>query len=220
LQTFFVFPPDGAIEGIVKSKKTYDSPDRLLGGSAYEKIVQDQDTLIALYDIAPGTRFPHINGFFSKDLSEVKEDSSGWIFMRAGDFTYIACRPLRPYEWKAYGQSKRLFSPWLKNGVVVQVAARSEYPSLDEFGKAIKALPLEFQTTPTPHVKFRSLRGTLIDFTYGETAKFNDKPIDYAHWPLFGGPFLHADVDSESLTMTYGSMKRKLDFKNLTVRTN
>jgi len=220
LQTFFVFPPDGAIEGIIKSKKTYDSPDKILGGSAFEKIVQDQDALIALYNIPPGTRFPHINGFFSKDLSELSEDPSGWIFMRGGDSTYIACRPLQPYNWKPFGGGggKRLFSPWLQNGVVVQVAATSEFPNLTEFGKAVKSLPLEFDVKSTPRVKFRSLRGTTIEFTYGETPRLNGKPLDYDHWPLFGGPFLQADVDSETLTMTYHTMKRTLDFKHLTIR--
>ena len=69
-------------------------------------------------------------------------------------------------------------------------------------------------------MKFRTLRGTLIEFTYGETPRLNGKPIDYEHWPLFGGPFLQADVDSEMLTMTYGAMKRTLDFRHLTVITN
>jgi len=217
LQTFFVFPPDGAIEGIIKSKKTYDSPDKLLGGSDYEKIVQDQDSLVALYNIPLGTRFPNINGFFSKDLKDVTEDKSGWIFMRGGASTYLACRPLQPYVWKTFGEGKRLFSPWLRNGVVVQVAASSEFPSLAAFASAIKALPLAFQVSPIPKVKFQTLRGTLIDFTYGETPRLNNKPIDYEHWPLFGGPFLHADVDSETLTMTYGTMRRTLDFKHLTI---
>jgi hypothetical protein len=100
----------------------------------------------------------------------------------------------------------------------VQVAATSEFPSLAAFGTAIKVLPLEFSVTPTPKVKFRSLRGTLIEFTYGETPRLNGKPLDYPHWPLFGGPFLQADLDSESLTMTYGNMKRTLDFKTLTIK--
>ncbi|MDE3195468.1 MAG: hypothetical protein KGN84_03935, partial [Acidobacteriota bacterium] len=179
LQTYFVFGPDSAIEGVVRSKKTYDSPDKFLGGSPYEKIAQDRDTLIALYDIPPGTRFPHINGFFSKDLAEIREDSSGWIFMKGGASAYIACRPLQPYSWKPIeGGGKRLFSPQLKNGVVVQVAARSEYPDLDSFARAIGALPLEIHTDPTPRVRFRSLRGSLIDFTYGETPIVDGKPLD------------------------------------------
>ncbi|HKD05092.1 MAG TPA: hypothetical protein VKB79_04240 [Bryobacteraceae bacterium] len=219
LQTYFVFAPDAAIEGVVQSKKTYDSPDKLLGGSPYEKIVQDQDALIALYNIPSGTRFPHINGFFSKDLSEVREDPSGWIFMKGGNSAWIACRPLQPYSWKPIeGGGKRLFSPELKNGVVVQVAAASEYPDLEAFGRSIKALPLEIHTDPVPRVVFRSLRGSQIDFTYGETPKINGAPIAYEHWPLFGGPFLEAAVDSEQLTIHYGTMRRVLDFRTLTVR--
>ena len=61
----------------MSSKKTYDSPDKFVGGSPYEKIFQDQDTVIVLYDIPAGARFPHINGFFSKDLRDVVEDPSG-----------------------------------------------------------------------------------------------------------------------------------------------
>lgn len=218
LQTYFVFNPDGAAEGVAKSKKTYDSPDKLLGGSPYEKIVQDQDALIVLYNIPRDTRFPHVNGFFSKDLSEVREDKSGWIFMRAGASTYIACRPLSPYSWKPIeGGGRRLFSPYLKNGFVVQVAAASEFPDLGAFAKAILALPLEFHLDPTPRVVFRSLRGVKMDFTWGETPRLDGKPVDYEHWPLFGGPFVEAAVDSQQLILKYGHMRRVLDFRKLTV---
>ena len=218
LQTYFVFNPDPAIEGVVKSKKTYDSPDKLLGGSPHEKIFQDMDTVVALYDIPPGTRFPGINGFFSKDLTETLEDPSGWIFMRAGDSTYIACKPLQPHEWKPIaGGGQRLFSPYPKNGVVVQVAAQSEYPDLAAFGRAILKLPLETSLEPTPHVRFRTLRGRTIDFTYGGTPSVDGIPTDYQRWPLFGGPFLEAAVDSERLVMKYGRMRRTLDFRALSI---
>ena len=217
LQTYFVFSQDTGIEDVVRSKKMYDSPDKFSGGSPYEQIVQDRDTLIALYDVAAGARFPHINGFFSKDLAELREDASGWIFMRGGD-ALIACRPLQPYSWKPIQSGgKRLFSPYLKNGVVVQVASASEYPDLDGFRRAILALPLTFTLNPAPSVHFRSLRGTQIDFTYGETPKLDGRPVDYGHWPLFGGPFLESAVDSEVLTIKYGDQRRVLDFKNLKV---
>jgi hypothetical protein len=219
LQTYFVFNSDNAVEGVVKSKKTYDSPDKFLGGSPYEKIMQDQDTVITLYDIPPGTRFPHVNGFFSKDLAEVVEDKSGWIFMRGGDAAYIACRPLQPYSWKPIATGgRRLFSPYLKNGFIVQVAAASEYPDLQSFGRAIVKLPLEFRLVPTPSVRFRSLRGKLLEFTYGAVPRIDGVPLDYDHWPLFGGPFLEAEVDSEKLTLKYKTERRTLDFRNLTVK--
>lgn len=218
LQSYFVFTQDTGIQDVVQSKKFYDSPDKFSGGSPYEKIVQDQDTLVALYDMENGARFPHVNGFFSKDLAEVREDPSGWIFMRGGE-ALIACRPLQPYFWKPIeGGGRRLFSPYQKNGVVVQVAAASEFRAgLDEFKRAILALPLDVRLNPVPSVRFRSLRGSQIEFTYGEVPRIGGRRLDYEHWPLFGGPFLEAAVDSQVLTIRHGAMKRVLDFRNLTV---
>jgi hypothetical protein len=218
LQTYFVFSPNTGIESVVKSKKTYDSPDKILGGSPFEKLFQDQDTVIALYNIGPESRFPHVNGFFSKDLKELVEDPTGWIFMRGGDTTYIACRPLQPYSWKPIAKGgRRLFSPYLKNGFVVQVAAASEYSDLASFGKAVKALPLTFRMEPVPSVRFVSLRGKTLEVTYGSDPKANGVSLDYPHWPLFGGPFVEAAVDSEKLTLKYGNLRRYLDFQALTV---
>jgi hypothetical protein len=217
LQTYFTFPPDGPVEDIVRSKPTYDSPDKLLGGSPYEKIFQNEDTVIVLYNIPPRTRFPQINGFFSKDLADMQEDASGWIFARGGE-ALIACRPLQPYLWKPIaGGGRRLFSPYLQNGVIVQVAAASEFAGTDAFRRAIVALPLETHLEPAPAVRFRSLRGRELDFTWGKTPAVDGMPLDYAAWPLFGGPFLEAAVDSERLVLKHGSMRRTLDFHTLTV---
>jgi hypothetical protein len=217
LETYFTFPADIGISGVVSSKKSYDSPDKFNGGSPYEQVFQDQDTIVALYDVAPGARFPHINGFFSKDLTEVVEDPSGWIFARGGD-ALIACRPLQPYTWKPIdGGGRRLFSPYLKNGIVVQVGARSEFADLQAFRRAILALKLEFSVDGTPSVRFRSLRGRTLEFTYGQAPRRDGTPLDYAHWPLFGGPFLEAAKDSEVLVMKYREMRRTLDFRRLTV---
>jgi hypothetical protein len=113
--------------------------------------------------------------------------------------------------------ASELFSPHLKNGVVVQVAAASEYPTLDDFRRAILALPLEIKVDPLPAVCFRSLRGKALEFTCGQIAGVDGAALDYEHWPLFGGPFLEAAVDSEQLTLKYGKMRRKLDFRNVTV---
>jgi hypothetical protein len=188
-----------------------------VGGSPYEKIFQDRDTVIALYDIAPGARFPHINAFFSKDLRDVVEDAAGWLFAKGGD-AWIACRPLQPYSWKPIdGGGQRLFSPYLKNGVVVQVAAASEFQSFDAFKAAILKLPLSFDLDGTPSVRLRSLRGRELEFTYGAAPRVDGRTVEYDKWPLFGGPFLQADVDSEQLVMTHGSMRRVLDFKALRV---
>ena len=210
LQAYFTFAPDPATEVVYRSKKSYDSPDKFLGGSPYEQILQDRDTVIALYDIAPGARFPHINGFFSKDLSMIVEDPSGWIFARGGD-AWIAYYPLAPYSWKPIeGGGKRLFSPHLKNGVVLQVAAASEFPTLDSFREAIKKLPLQVSLAPTPSVQFRTLRGANLSFTYGQER-------DFSTWKQFDGPNLQAERNSGTLELRHGKQRRMLDFRTLTI---
>jgi hypothetical protein len=217
LQTYFVFGPDFGTEAVIRSKKTYDSPDKLMGGSPYEKVFQDLDTIVALYDIAPGARFPHINAFFSKDLRDVVEDPSGWIFAKGGD-AWIACRPLQPYAWKPIeGGGRRMFSPYLKNGFVLQVAAASEFPTYTAFQSAIRKLPFTFDLKGTPSVRLQSLRGRDLEVTYGAAPRVNGNAVQYDKWPLFGGPFLNAGVDSEQLILTHGSKRRTLDFKSLRV---
>ena len=217
LQAYFTFGPDFGTEEVYRSKKTYDSPDKLLGGSPYEKIFQVEDAVIALYDIPFGTRFPHVNGFFSKDLEEVEEDASGWIFARGGQ-ARIAYRPLAPYVWKPMaGGDRRLFSPHLKNGTIVQVASVSEYPAAAAFKKAVLGLRLEVKMAPAPAVRFTTLRGRRMEFQYGETPRVDGKALDYDKWPAFGGPFLQGEPGVRRLTMRHGAVRRVLDFERLEV---
>lgn len=230
MQTYFTELPDQMIKGVAKEgKPSYDMPDKLLGGSRFERVFQDLDTVVALYDIPPGTRFPHINGFFSKDLVNVTEDASGWIFAQGGN-TYLAYRPLAPYTWEPLVKFKsswsderiptgdrRLVSPHLKNGTIVQAASAREFADFEAFKRSIRALPLRFSLEPVPSVVFRSLRGKDIRFTYGEAPQLDGKPVDYARWKLFEGPYLNAEKNSRRLTLTHGRLERVLDFNTLTI---
>ncbi|MBS1831556.1 MAG: hypothetical protein JST65_02525 [Acidobacteria bacterium] len=210
LQTYFTPMPDYFLDEVLRSKKTYDSPNKWIGGSPYEQILQDQDTVIALYDIPEGTRFPHIHGFFSKDLQQVKEDPSGWIFVQGGD-TYIAYFPLAPYRWnKLDNGGRELFSPHRQNGAIVQAADKSEFASFGEFQAKIRALPLKHGLSPTPSVDFTTLRGKRLQFTYGQQ-------IDRSGWPMFDSPFLKAAPGSKTLELRHGNLHRVLDFENLKI---
>ncbi|MBI1355182.1 MAG: hypothetical protein GC160_12615 [Acidobacteria bacterium] len=211
------FPPmlDAFLEAVVRSKTTYDSPDKLLGGSPFEKIFQDQDTVIALYDIPESEKFPHINGFFPDGLEALVEHESGWIFAHASN-AYVAYRPLAPYEWKPIEKGgRRLYSPSRRNGTILQAASASEFASFEEFQRKITALPLEFALEPVPTVRFRSLRGHELAFTYGRTPSADGRPLDYAGWKSFEGPFLNADAQGRKLTLTHGGQRRVLDFTDL-----
>ena len=206
----------------------------MVGCSPYEKVFQDLDTVIALYDIKPGERFEQVNGFFSKDLVDLTEDDSGWIFARGGD-TYLAYRPLADYHWIPHlkyrrlpsdagykwardpSGSKILVSPHVKNGTIVQAASVSEFATFKDFQKAMIALPLEYSLEPVPTVRLTTLRGKEVSFTYGEAPIVNGEPLDYSQWKLFGGTHLNAEIGGRKLTITHGRLQRVLDFNTLTI---
>ncbi len=218
LQMYFTELPDWMPYLVTQqAKPTYMSEDKLIGGSKYEQVFQDHDTLIALYNIAPGTHFEQVNGFFSKDLAKLEEDKSGWIFAQGGN-TYLAYFPLAPYVWKPMAKGdKRLVSPHARNGTILQVASASEFPSWDAFKDAIRALALKTQRDPVPRVEFTSLRGRKLVAHFGAIPTIDGQEVDYAHWPLFDSPYLHAEKDSRLLTLTHGNLKLVLDFNHVTI---
>jgi hypothetical protein len=230
MQTYFTELPDQMTKGVTKEgKASYDSPDKFLGGSRFEQVFQDRDTIVALYDIPPGTRFPHINGFFSKDLVDLTLDPSGWIFARGGN-AFLAYRPLAAYELKPVARiksswtgeradtgDKLLYSPHLKNGTILQAASAAEFKDFVAFQAAIRALPLTFSLEPVPTVKFTTLRGKQVVCTYGVTPVLDGRPVDYSKWKLFEGPYLNAEKGSKKLTITHGKLERVLDFNTLTI---
>jgi hypothetical protein len=192
-------------------KPTYDRPLKLTGASPHEQIAQAQDAVVALYDIPEGTRFPHILAFFSRTLTDLQEDDSGWIFAR-GEQALIAYRPLAPYEWLSHEEGHRLLrSSHLKNGAVVQVAPLSEVGSVDAFRERVLALDLSFSLQPRPNVSFVTLRGDSIDVTYGADPVVNGRRQDEELWKLFDGPFLHSELDSRVLDLCHGDERRRLD---------
>lgn len=236
MQTYFNVRPDAMVTAVAaEGKPSYDVADKLLGCSPYEQVMQDEDTIIALYDIPKGTRFEQVNGFFSKDLKHMTEDASGWIFAQGGD-TYLAYYPMAPYRWEAHmaysrlpnlgngyryerveSGSQVLISPHLKNGTIVQAASASEFKSFDDFKQTIRELPLEVRLNSTPKVTFQSLRGKQLVFEFGKTPSVNGKRIDYSKWKLFEGPYLNAEKGSRKLTISHERLERTLDFNTLTI---
>ena len=233
---FFAGDWDTATNIIARSKADYDTPDKLPGGSPYEQVYQHGAALIALYDIPPGTRFPLVTVFFSRDLAQTDEDASGWIFAQGGP-AYIAYRPFahgewRPSDWTGllrngaggtfisggftdWGAGHRCYvSPALRNGYVVQVAAARDFASYEAFKAAVRTLPLKFSTTAAPEATFTSLDGTVIHARYGQTPAINGKLVDFAKWPLFESPFGHALRGSQKLEISYGPERYLLDFEH------
>ncbi len=214
-------------------KLDYDLPDKLEGGSPYEHVFQHGPALIALYDIPPGTRFPLVDTFFSRDLARREVDASGWIFCQGGP-AYIAYRPFAPGEWRPMGWTgamARLEGGWFaagyrdyargnrclvsgspRNGYAVQVAPVRDYPSFAAFEAAVRRLPLRFTLEPRPEATFTSLDGSVIHAQVGEIPEVDGIPSDRAHWPLFESPYGRARRGDGRIEIRYGDARAILDF--------
>ncbi|HEX9006936.1 MAG TPA: hypothetical protein VF889_06555, partial [Bacteroidota bacterium] len=141
LAMFFPEEPRFLTEEVDRYHLVYTSPEKWTSSSPCEQTFQHRNAIIVLYDIPPGTRFPHIDGFFPKTLDARLTDSTGWIFCRGGD-TFIAFRPLQPWQWIEEPSDWRWRSAALKNGVVVEVGSTAEFPSFDAFMAAMRRTKL------------------------------------------------------------------------------
>lgn len=235
---FFGEAWDTITDLIARSKADYDSPDKLASGSPHEQVFQHGAALIGLYDLPPGTRFPHIITLFSRDLRNVVEDTSGWIFAQGGP-VYIAYRPLAPGEWKPNDWTGHLaggaggfisagFKEWgtghrcyvsgaSRNGYVVQVAPARDFASYAAFQDAIRALPLRTMVEPVAEVVFTSLDGSVLHAKYGATPAINGLPVDYSSWPLFESPSGSSARGSRKLELHHGPERYQLDFETGTI---
>ncbi len=86
LQMFYPRFPDWMPKAVTyQGKPSYLDEAKLLGGSPYEQVYQEDDALVSLTLVPAGSTFGHVNGFFSTDLARLEEDASGWIFAQGGN---------------------------------------------------------------------------------------------------------------------------------------
>jgi hypothetical protein len=234
------------IADVVASKGTYNNPDKWTGGSPYERTFQHNNTLLVLYDIAPGTMTEHIDGFFPRNLEERIVDPSGWILCKAGK-TYVGWYPFQEYVWSeerdtmdpaksSVGPAKnnsgppehdsgpqargnwRLRSHKLQNGYVIEVRSEKEIGSFEAFCTKLRAhIPRPTLVPGKVAADYVTLNGDRMRFAFPEDRTLNGKKVDLSAYKLFQGPFVNAEVGSQRITLTHGKAKRILDFTTLEV---
>ena len=193
------FPEDikPLMADVLASKGTYNNPDKWTGGSPYERTFQQKNTLLVLYDIAPGTTSEHIDGFFPRNLQERIVDPSGWILCKAGD-TYVGWYPLQPYEWIREDDLSappafywRLRSHRPQNGYVIEVRSRDEIGSFDRFRSELRRrLPRPVLAPGRVSVEYRSLGNGVLSFALPDLP-----PEVAAMFPVAQQPALLAIAD-------------------------
>ena len=227
------------IADVTMSKGTYNNPDKWTGGSPFERTFQHKNTLLVLYDIAPGTMTEHIDGFFPGNLEERTVDSSGWIFCKAGR-TFVGWYPLQEYVWmeelETPAQGKNAIGPagdiakdkgivhWRlrsyhpQNGYVIEVRSAAEVGTFEKFCAGLRThIPRATLAPGNVRVEYVTLDNQRMQFAFPESRTLNGAAVDLTTYRLFEGPFLNADVGSEQLLMTYKNQRRLLDFRTLKV---
>ena len=192
----------------------YTNPDKWNSSSPYEQTLQHRNAIIVLYDIAPGATHQHIDGFFPKNLDERETDSSGWIFCRSAG-SYVAFRPLKPYEWIEEKVLWRFRSHEPKNGVVVEAGSASSHGTYARFKEEVRRTALRYsEEKGRPAVDYTTTGGDRLHFVYGGGRSVNGKAVKFSSYGLFHGPFINAEVGSGVITLTCGGETRVLDFPN------
>ena len=215
LLKYFDDKPERIVADIVKQRPYYNDPNKWVEGSPFEKVMQHENTLIALYNIPKNEKNRHVNGFFSKIIEERTEED-GWIFC-ASDSVYFAVKPLTKGKWFEEKDHFRLTLHSRKTGVIMEVAQESEFPSFAAFRQQIESNSLRVDLKKL-HVVYLNSRGVQMDFTYPNRRLVNGSKIIFKNWPLFDGPFVNSKKGSKLIEIRYGREKVILDFNNFSVK--
>ncbi len=201
-------------EQVVKSHTYYGSPNKWSSSSPYEQTFQYKDAIIVLYHIPNGVQFPHIDGFFPKDLEIERDQPNGWIFTQAGN-SYIAYFPLKPYQWILEEHGYRLRSHALKNGCVVQISQAEKFDSFLQFKQRMRETNVVFDTfEETLTASYTTLEGVSMTFTYDGARLLDGKPVNFEDYGQFKGPFLNSRLGEKKLTLTARGKHMVLDLRD------
>jgi hypothetical protein len=218
LAMFFPEEPKIMVSEVVKSKGTYNKPDKWTGGSPFEQTFQHRNTLIVLYDIPEGEVWPYIDGFFPHQLEERREDPSGWIFCREGP-VFIGLYPFKSYRWISGEESDRLRSSYRRNGMIVEAASSDKYAGFEAFVRTLRGSVVDLTRFDKDRtVIYTNQDGETMRFTFDGPRVINGEALDFSGWPLFESPYLEALPNGERLLIRYGNFRRLLDFRRSMVQ--
>lgn len=199
---------------VVNHHTYYGKEGKWASSSPYVQTFQHKDAIIVLYNIPKGTKFPHIDGFFPKDLAVREEDPSGWIFCRDGN-TFIAFFPLQPYEWIEEEHGFRLRSYDLKNGCILQAGQARQFASFDAFKSKVRSQNLAHDTfEQSLTVSYTTLNNDVMTFTYDGPRRLNGNLVDFEDYTLFNGPYAQSEIDSKVLHIRHEDQGLVLDLRN------
>jgi len=161
-------------------------------------------------------------------LSEPVEEA-GVVFVEAAG-AYAAIRvPKGGFEWKigSYAVKAKTGGRQTRPGrvlipnddyapVIVEVMAKSDVQSFDDFKARVKACRASLDGAV---LKYNTVYGDLLTFdtSANQSPTIDGKPVDYAPSKVFDSPFLNAEYNRGIVTIGKGARTRVLDFNQAEV---
>ena len=227
LGTFFPEELGLLVGDIGKAKTGYASEDKWIGGSFSERIRQEKNVLVALYDIPGDDPVNHIDYFIPSDLDSIERDESGWIFLKLGP-CYGGIYPLRPFDWMiTEGSHVRVRSYSRRNGYVVVAGSNRLRPQIKNYTAFKNELrhavidTNEFATkcAVTVHVGNRAAwRASFNDPPPADSSLFSDSEFSYLRSAKSTAPHISSERGSGVIEISRPGETLILDFVRNEIR--
>ena len=217
--------PQRAGRSIPADKPYLQFPDRLFGASPYERLMQHEGTLVALYRIPEDDESPYLNLFLPMQFAWSEE--GGWLFAEGNGF-YVGLRPIGAYRWLDIRESNNanimvregdLINGWLLRldglapGVVVEAVEADEAGDFAAYRRRRSRLPLDLNGWPGEgRVAVESSGGARLEMHYDGPHTVDGSAIDYEAWPLYEAPGVEAPLGSGKARFAKGDLVHEVDF--------
>lgn len=211
---YFPSREDLILADIVRQRPYHADPNKWIEGSPHEDVFQQENAVIAIYDIPPDEARPHINGFFPHLITERREEA-GWIFARA-DGIFFGVWTSVPGTWHKEKNHDRLTLAHPKTAVILEAVAAREEKDFDSFCARLRQNRPQFDEQTLKAV-YTTTRGHRIQFTHRGARIVDGVAAQLDEWPLFEGPWMNSRVGTRVITLQYGAERVVLDFNTVTV---
>jgi hypothetical protein len=219
LAEFFPEEPSYLLEKIGSTKAGYPNENKWVGGSPYERIYQNKNMLVALYDIPQRAKYHHVDLFIPQHAVILAIDSGthkeglfskaapGWTVLQY-DSTLVGILLFTPYHVTSDSVSYRIRTKDGRTGYWVVCKSMRDV-SVMEFEKSLSSMTMkaEGDSVAFLNAEVESIRCKLKD------------SVDYqpSGTMLFASPYLSAPLGGEPgdavITIKDGTHIRVLDFK-------
>ena len=217
--------PQSIGRAIATDKPYLQYPDRLFGASPYERLMQHQGTLIALYNLPQDDANPYVNLFLPQSLNW--QIQHGWLLADAGSF-YIAIYPLGLYRWLHIRESNDanimvkegdLINGWLVRldsytpGIIIEAVEADTMENFPSYCQQRSGLQPDLAGWPIKNrIAVESHDGTLLEMHYDGPHMLAGQVLDYSSYPLYEAPGVKAELNTGRMHFSHNDQSFELDF--------